>query len=68
MDTMQSIGRDQDYGRRLARPGNDELGILVDEFNEMLAAVERRDEELTSYRKGLEKLVEERTQELERTQ
>ena len=45
--TASEISRRGDYSLRAAEaPGQDELGQLVDAFNEMLQEIERRDEEL----------------------
>ena len=61
---MERVSKEQDYSVRMSKTGNDELGILVDGFNEMLRTVEAREEELVTYRKGLEDMVAERTEEL----
>ena len=37
-----AVTRDQDYSRRVAKTGDDELGALVDGFNAMLEEVEKR--------------------------
>ncbi len=54
------------YGLRLTRSGNDEIGTLIDGFNDMMASIEARDRELDAHRTHLEQLVEERTAELRR--
>ena len=41
-----SVSRTGDYGIRAERSSNDELGVLTDGFNEMLAGIQSRDEEL----------------------
>ena len=64
--TMRRIGREKDYGLRAVKSANDELGLLVDGLNEMLAEVQRRDEALQNSQAGLEKRVSERTTELRR--
>ncbi|HZV65755.1 MAG TPA: ATP-binding protein [Telluria sp.] len=40
--TVRDVVEQQDYSRRVERDGNDEVGTLVDSFNDMLAVVERR--------------------------
>lgn len=52
-----SVAETGDYSIRAERLSNDELGILTDRFNEMLAAIESRDDEL---RKAFRNLDEER--------
>ena len=41
-----SISRTSDYSIRATRSSGDELGVLVDAFNEMLARIQSRDNEL----------------------
>ncbi len=64
--TMRRIGQERDYGIRAQKGANDELGLLVDGFNEMLAEVQRRDEVLQNAQADLEKRVLDRTTELRR--
>jgi signal transduction histidine kinase/ActR/RegA family two-component response regulator len=40
------ISRDGNYALRAAKQGNDEVGALVDAFNDMVTHIERREEEL----------------------
>ncbi|QXE86479.1 response regulator [Geomonas nitrogeniifigens] len=65
--TMEGVSRDQDYAVRVEKSGDDELGALMDGFNEMLGQIQARDRELASYRDQLEQKVAQRTQELELT-
>lgn len=65
LTTIEAITKDHDFSRRAKRTSNDELGTLVDEFNVMLNKIEQYDFDLTAYQQDLEKLVSERTQELE---
>lgn len=58
------VQRDKDYSARAQRVSGDELGMLTEAFNEMLAGIQARDSELEHHRENLEKLVEERTAEL----
>ncbi len=44
--TAAQISRDADYTVRARKLGNDELGTLVETFNDMVSGIERRDEEL----------------------
>jgi len=61
----RSVASEKNYSVRAAKQSNDELGQLVDGFNEMLGQIQTRDLALQSARDGLEKRVEERTRELE---
>lgn len=65
-DTMQRVTATQDYGARVNKLHDDEIGILVDGFNNMLATIQYREEELEHHRNNLEGLVETRTRELKR--
>lgn len=64
LDTMKTVSTQKNYSIREQKLGNDELGILVDGFNEMLAQVEIRDKELNQYHMHLEEKVNQRTIEL----
>lgn len=63
-NTAENISRDQDYTVRAQVRSNDETGLLVRSFNDMLTQIEARDAELARHREGLEQLIEERTREL----
>ncbi len=63
---MDSVSAHQDYSVRAEPHADDELGILVDGFNQMLQQIEGRDAELARYRANLEAEVTARTNELER--
>lgn len=52
------------YSVRVTKSGEDEIGKLVDAFNQMLQEVEIRDEKLLSYHDELECIVDERTKQL----
>ncbi|MFK5985542.1 MAG: diguanylate cyclase [Pseudomonadota bacterium] len=62
--TMIAVTNHQDFSQRAERLSNDELGSLVDGFNNMLEHIQQRDQELAIYRENLEQRVEERTKEL----
>jgi len=61
---MSEIADTRDYAVRVARASEDELGALVDGFNDMLAQVQRRDVELARYNARLEAKVTARTHDL----
>jgi two-component system, NtrC family, sensor kinase len=61
------VAQDKNYSVRASREGEDELGRLIDGFNEMLSRIQVQDAALQDARATLEKRVRERTQELIRT-
>lgn len=61
----RAVAVDKNYSVRATKQSNDELGQLVDGFNEMLAQIQQRDTALQVARDDLEQRVEERTKELE---
>jgi two-component system, sensor histidine kinase and response regulator len=62
--TAAAVSSDRDYSVRAEKLGNDEVGSLVDRFNDMLAQIQERDTALQSARDQLEIRVDERTKEL----
>jgi len=64
---IKKISQEKDYSVRAEKKSNDEVGSLIDGFNEMLAQIQIRDEELRKHREQLEELVAFRTEELSRT-
>ncbi len=60
----QRVSSQRDYAIRAVRQNDDELGDLVDNFNEMLAQIEQQDAELKQRRAHLEEQVAARTTEL----
>jgi signal transduction histidine kinase/ActR/RegA family two-component response regulator len=64
--TARAVTRYKNYGIRAPKTTQDELGMLVDGFNEMLAEIQRRESELQRHREKLEDDVSERTAELRR--
>jgi two-component system, sensor histidine kinase and response regulator len=59
--TMQRVSQEEDYSLRVERSSQDEVGSLIDGFNQMLAQIRHRDSRLEKYRQFLEQQVEERT-------
>jgi signal transduction histidine kinase/CheY-like chemotaxis protein len=64
--TAKKVSAGANYSLRAQRHGHDELGQLVDGFNEMLEQIQRREEALQEANDRLEKRVQERTRELEK--
>ncbi|HJV00276.1 MAG TPA: response regulator [Burkholderiaceae bacterium] len=62
----QRVTSSQSYAHRLQHQRSDELGLLIDSFNNMLAQVESRDAKLAQYRDQLERQVGVRTEQLEK--
>lgn len=67
VQTMKQVSIDKVYSIRAIKENDDEVGQLFDGFNQMLARIQMRDEELESHRGMLEKEVEQRTLELRET-
>ncbi|MDE3153756.1 MAG: response regulator [Acidobacteriota bacterium] len=65
-DTVDRICREKDYGVRVEADGQDEVGVLVRSFNEMLGQVRQRDQQFQRQNEALEEMVAVRTFELER--
>ena len=59
--TMERVSSEEDYTLRVERSSQDEVGSLIDGFNQMLAQIRHRDSRLEKYRQFLEQQVEERT-------
>lgn len=62
--TAKQITRSGDFQLRAEKISQDEIGGLVDDFNEMLRQIQLRDEALLKVQSELEDKVEERTREL----
>jgi signal transduction histidine kinase/DNA-binding response OmpR family regulator len=61
------VASEKNYSVRAVKQSEDELGRLIDGFNEMLSQIQTQDSALQEARDHLEKRVEKRTAELERT-
>ena len=59
--TMQRVSLEEDYTLRVEKNAADEVGSLIEGFNQMLAQIRHRDSRLEKYRQFLEQQVEERT-------
>ncbi len=63
-ETVKKIAEEKDYSARAIKESDDEIGQLIDSFNEMLAQIQNRDKALTNAKEQLEERVEKRTAEL----
>ncbi len=59
--TTKMVSLEQNYSIRAVKESEDELGLLIEGFNEMLGQIQRRDTALQKAHDDLEKRVEERT-------
>ncbi len=64
-EVAKTIAIERNYAVRAVKQSRDELGVLTDGFNDMLAQIQQRDAALQAANVNLEKRVEERTRELE---
>ncbi|MCP4688190.1 MAG: response regulator [Desulfobacterales bacterium] len=62
--TAGKISREQNFTIRAEKYGEDEIGDLIDGFNEMLQQIQHRDDQLEKHREHLEEQVKARTGEL----
>jgi signal transduction histidine kinase/DNA-binding response OmpR family regulator len=65
--TMNHVSKNKDYDLRATKETEDEIGTLVDGFNNMLSRIQHRDLELEKHRLHLEEQVQARTKELSQT-
>jgi signal transduction histidine kinase/CheY-like chemotaxis protein len=63
-ETARKVSSEKNYTVRALKFSRDELGQLVDAFNEMLAEIDSRDQDLQRHRDSLEAEVTRRTAEL----
>ncbi len=64
--TANSVAAEKNYAIRATKQGQDELGVLIDGFNTMLAQIQAQDSALQQTHDQLERRVQERTEELQR--
>jgi signal transduction histidine kinase/CheY-like chemotaxis protein/HPt (histidine-containing phosphotransfer) domain-containing protein len=64
MQSIDAVIREKNYAVRVEKKSNDEFGILIDRFNDMIGEIENRDDSLKAYSADLEKRVELRTADL----
>ncbi len=58
------VSEEKDYSIRATKSSSDEIGFLIDRFNEMLQQIQERDEALRDHRDHLEDEIKERTKEI----
>jgi len=63
-DVAKVVSEKKDYSTRAVKSSNDEVGLLIDAFNEMLEQIQQRDFELVDAKVKLAMRVKERTAEL----
>ena len=61
---MAEVRESHDFSTQVERKSDDETGIMVDAFNDMLAQIRLRDDHLAQHRANLETTVDERTRDL----
>ncbi len=66
INAAQKVSASQNYNLRITHERNDELGTLIDSFNDMLSQIEGRGAALTHHRDELERQVSVRTEQLEK--
>ena len=66
INAAQKVSASQNYNLRIPHERTDELGTLIDSFNDMLAQIEGRGAALTHHRDELERQVSVRTEQLEK--
>ena len=59
--TMKTVSKDQNFRSRCDKHSDDEIGELIEGFNEMLGHIQARDEKLLRHREELEAEVARRT-------
>jgi signal transduction histidine kinase len=65
--TMARVSHDKNYALRAEKTSEDELGVLIVGFNDMLSQIEAGNRQLQKHRDELEMLVASRTAELAKT-
>ena len=63
-DVASHVSKNKNYAVRAVNPVSDEIGLLIDRFNEMLEQIQERDLALQKAHDQLEERVRERTSEL----
>jgi len=66
-EMMKQVSGEKNYAMRMEKTANDEIGLLIGGFNEMLGQIQTRDDELRHYSEQLEEKVKVRTADLSKT-
>jgi PAS domain-containing protein len=64
-EIANKVANQKNYSIRATKTGEDEMGLLVERFNEMLSGIQERDAALLKAHNDLERRVDERTKELQ---
>lgn len=64
-EIANKVANQKNYSIRATKTSEDEMGQLIERFNEMLSGIQERDAALLKAHDGLEKRVDERTKELQ---
>jgi signal transduction histidine kinase/DNA-binding response OmpR family regulator len=62
--TARLVAMEKSFTVRVEKEGKDDIGLLIDAFNEMLSQLQERDEALKTMHAELEQRVQQRTREL----
>ena len=62
--TVERVSAEKNFAIRAQEAGQDEVGLLIDGFNDMLGQIQQRDEQLRKHRDHLEEEVAARTSDL----
>lgn len=64
MATAQQVTQERNYRKRIIHDRKDEVGTLLDAFNNMMNVIEDRDKQLLEHSEKLEQIIELRTQQI----
>src|SRR5205085_10439725 len=64
-EIANKVANQKNYSIRATKTSNDEMGVLIERFNEMLNGIQERDAALLKAHDDLERRVDERTKELQ---
>ncbi|WP_298037764.1 ATP-binding protein [uncultured Desulfuromonas sp.] len=64
LDTVKAVADEENFALRARRGSGDEVGQLIDGFNDLLARIQERDSELHQHQHHLQEMVDLRTGEL----
>jgi signal transduction histidine kinase/CheY-like chemotaxis protein/HPt (histidine-containing phosphotransfer) domain-containing protein len=66
-DTMATVSKEEEYDISIEKHSDDELGTLIDCFNDMITQIKKRDDELRKQRRELYGQVNRKTLDIRRT-